>query len=233
MNNTREPQSAGGRTYAADILKTGIIISTIYALWRLWHWKIGFTYFTQLSNIFVAVIVLLQMITRSPRLCPLKFAATVSILVTFLVFLLVLAPMDPGGLPAAYGQDHCASLCLHLITPVLAIIDFFVSDRDYPWERKHVLYSLVPPLAYFAFILALGALGFCWKGMTAPYHFLNYGAPCGWFGYMPETAGIYTTGVGVFYVILAMILAILALGALLLLLMKLLQKTKNPGQPPA
>ena len=51
--------------------------------------------------------------------------------------------------------------------------------------------------------------------MTAPYPFLNYGAPAGWFGWMPETAGYTTLGIGVFYTILFMIPLVLLLGWLL------------------
>ena len=34
------------------ILKAAILAALIYAMIRMWHWKIGLTYFTELSNLF-------------------------------------------------------------------------------------------------------------------------------------------------------------------------------------
>ena len=193
--------------FRRNILKILILLSIGYAVIRMLHWPIGFTFFTQLSNLYVAVVVLLQLVSGK-RLRVLKYSAAVSIFVTFLIYLLVLAPMMPGGFLAAYRQDHYASLCLHIITPVLTIADFFLNDVGGCWERKHILSALLPPCAYLIFILVLGKLGVRWGAgnMTAPYLFLNYAAPAGWFGFMPETANYTTLGIGVFYCVLAMFL---------------------------
>ena len=201
------------------ILRAAILLSTLYAVLMMLHWPIGFTYFTLLSNLFAAAVVLLQLLrggTGALRLW--KYLASVSITLTFLVYLLLLAPRMPGGFLAAYRQDHCASLCLHLITPLLTLADFLLHDTDYPWRRRHVLLSLIPPFAWLLMILLLGQLGLRWGdgSMTAPYPFLNYAAPAGWFGYRPETAGFTTLGIGVFYAVLLMIPLVLLLGALLL-----------------
>ena len=62
------------------------------------HWPIGMTYFTQLSNLFVAAVLLMQLLRPSARVLPgLKFSATVSIFVTFLVYLTVLGPPGVSG----------------------------------------------------------------------------------------------------------------------------------------
>ncbi len=209
------------------LLKAGVLISTAYAMVCMWHWKIGLTYFTELSNLFAAGVVLAQLLAgrRKPSaglkmLSMLKYAATVSVIVTFLIFLFVLAPVMPGGILAAYRQDHYASLCLHVITPVLTTLDFLFHDGDHPWRLKQVFFCIVPPICYFIFILVLGASGVRWKGMSAPYPFLNYSAPAGWFGFMPETAGIFTLGIGVFYAMIVLLALLLLLGWLLLLIMK-------------
>ncbi len=183
-----------------------------YAMVRMWHWKIGFTYFTQLSNLFVGLAVLLQGVLPEKPGRAVKFAATVSILVTFLVYAAVLGPVMPGGLLAAYAQDHYASLCLHVLIPALTVWDFLLNDRDFPWSRKHALLAMAPPLGYLVLIAALGGMGFTWRGMAAPYLFLNYRAPAGWFGFMPETAGWDTLGIGVAYVMAALVLLFYGLG---------------------
>ena len=201
--------------------KALILLSTLHAMIRMWHWTIGFTYFTQLSNLFAALAVAAQLILlargrESAVVIGAKFAATVSIFVTFLVYLCVLGPMTPGGLIAAYRQDGWASLCLHLVTPLLTLADFLLNDARRSWSFRHALAAILPPIAYFLFVLALGALGVRWyMGMAAPYLFLNYAAPCGWFGILPETAGPATLGIGVFYVMLLLLAVFLAAGLLL------------------
>ncbi len=206
---------------AAALLRVLILLSTGYATVMMLHWPIGFTFFTQLSNLFVAAVVLAQLLTRDrvPALRLWKYAATVSITLTFLVYLLALAPMVPGGIVSAYAQDHCASFCLHLVTPLLTLADFLLHDRDFPWKKRHVLLSALPPFAWLLMILLLGRLGLRWGPggvMAAPYPFLNYAAPAGWFGFLPETAGYTTMGIGVFYAIGLLIPLVLLLGALLL-----------------
>ena len=184
----------------ASFLKYGVLISTAYAMVCMWHWKIGFTFFTQLSNIFAAGVVLAQLLTGSKKLIPVKFMAVVSVIVTALVFLTLVAPLMPDGIIGAYAQDHCASLCLHVITPLLTTADFLINERNYDWKRGHILLGIVPPVIYFVFILVLGAIGVRWFGnMTAPYPFLNYAAPAGWFGFRPDTIGPTSLGIGVGY----------------------------------
>ena len=206
--------------HKTPLLRLGILLSTGYATVMMLHWPIGFTFFTQLSNLFTALVVLCQLLDRkgSPALRLWKYAASVSIVLTFLIYLLVLGPIMPGGILAAYRQDHCASLCLHLITPLLTVADFLRNDADYPWRRRHIWLGLLPPMAWLGFILLLGRLGLRWgqARMAAPYPFLNYASPAGWFGWMPETAGYTTLGIGVFYVILLMIPLVLLIAGLLL-----------------
>ena len=187
--------------------KLVVLASTAYAMVCLAHWPLGFTFFTQQSNLYMAAVVLAQLLRRrNEGLALLKYTATVSILVTFLVYLTILAPLMPGGLAAAYAQDHWASLCLHLIAPAAGALDFFLNDAPgCAWKAKYAPLALIPPVLWLALILILGGLGIRWHGMTAPYPFLNYSAPAGWFGWAPSTASATTFGIGVFYAVLAMI----------------------------
>ena len=210
------------------IFKYLLIACVIYAVIMMAHWPIGFTFFTQLSNIFAAVVMTVQLIYESKRdadetvgyaryILILKFMASVSLFVTFIVFLLFLAPFVPGGIVAAYAQDHCASLCMHLLTPVLIGCDLFICDRNRDWESVPAWCSAVPFLVYFLFILTLGICGFRWRFangtvLSAPYAFLNYTSPAGWFGFKPETIGMTSAGIGVFYVVIVMTAVILLIG---------------------
>ena len=138
------------------IPKIVVLASTTYAVICLAHWPLGFTFFTQLSNLYMAAVALAQLLwPRRKGLAVLKYTASVSIFVTFLVYLTVLAPLMPGGIMAAYTQDHWASLCLHVITPAAGIIDFFLNDApEGAWHKRHVALALVPPVTD-ALILAL------------------------------------------------------------------------------
>ena len=189
------------------IPKIIVLASTAYAVVCLAHWPLGFTFFTQLSNLYMAAVALAQLKWPHGKvLAVLKYTAAVSIFVTFLVYLTVLAPLMPGGIIAAYAQDHWASLCLHVITPAASLIDFFLNDApEGTWHKRHVALALVPPVIWLTFILLLGAIGFRWHGMSAPYPFLNTLTPTGWFGWQPSGASATTMGIGVFYEILAMI----------------------------
>ena len=210
------------------IFKVLLIGCVAYAIIMMVHWPIGFTFFTQLSNIFAVVVAAIQLIYEKRRgsnekegyarcILILKYMAAVSLFVTFLVFLLFLAPVVPGGYIAAYAQDHCASLCMHLLSPILIYCDLFICDRKREWISVSPLYSALPLLVYFIFILVLGACGFRWRFangtvMSAPYSFLNYTSPAGWFGFKPETMGITSTGIGVFYVVIVMTALVLVIG---------------------
>lgn len=207
------------RSYLPRLL---LLASTVYAVVNLLHWPLGFTFFTQLSNLYLAAVVLLQLLRpRSAALSVLKFGAVVSIFITFFVYLTVLGPAMPGGLAAAYAQDHGASFCFHLLTPFLAFWDFFRNDARYPYRRRHALLSLIPPFLYFLLILTLGQLGLRWGmdgSMMAPYPFLDYGSPTGWFAFRPGSAGAWSTGIGVFYAVLALLLLFYAAALALLFL---------------
>lgn len=198
-----------------------ILMSTAYAFIRLIGWPLGLTYYTQFTNLFVANVVVLQLLApalswsgvRQDRLRILKYMATVSITITFVVYLFILAPIYEGGFVAAYAQDHWASLCLHAVTPILTLADFFLNDAPHiQWKKIYIWQSIVPPLAWFVYILILGAFGLRWEGMAAPYAFLNYDAPAGWFGIMPQTANQRTVGVGIAYMLFILIGMVLLAG---------------------
>ena len=72
-------------------------------------------------------------------------------------------------------------------------------------------------------------MGVSWHGMAAPYLFLNYWAPAGWFGFRPETAGWNSAGIGVAYVILILMLLFYGLGRGLIFLCRLLNRREPPA----
>ncbi len=130
-------------------------------------------YFTNWSNILAAVAAFcsLYCVFKGIRLpksaAVLKLASLTMLTVTFLVVVFVLGPtkgweilFDIGGL-----------LFLHLIVPILSVIDYlFNADMDPP-EKNDVLLSVVPMLIYaLGMVIILLIAG---NDDLAPYPFLR------------------------------------------------------------
>ena len=190
-----------------------------------------FTYFTVLSNIFIDIMLLIFLIKDVFYLFGknieyrrifhvLKLCATTSIALTFIMFNLALAPFFPGGISKAYFDKGAYSMFLHIITPILAVVDFMVFEKEYDVKYKDDFYTVIPPLIYLVFVIIIGQLGFRWGEMIAPYNFLNYGAGPHWFGFSFNEIGFETLGTGVFYNVLIIWAIIYLVGLLLIKIRK-------------
>lgn len=150
-----------------------------------------------------------------------KFMMTIAIAVTFTLYLCFLAPTNKLGFIGAYMSNGCSSLCVHAIAPLLAIIDFILFDYRFRSTRAHIYFATIPPLAYVAYAVMLSEfVGVRWgtHAMRAPYNFLNYGAPAGWFGFAPQTFNATTLGVGVAYLLIVFTLIFIGVGTMFLAL---------------
>ncbi|MBQ6404545.1 MAG: Pr6Pr family membrane protein [Bacilli bacterium] len=215
-------------------VKTLAIISSIYGIIKVYGGPLTFTYFTTLSNIFISLILLVflikdiisyksnKKIIYSDKLYIIKFLATISITLTFVVFLTILAPTMGGGIINAYLMNEAGSLFVHFITPILAIIDFLLFNNEYKIETKYTIYSIIPPLIYVLFITIASSLGLRWGNMAAPYNFLNFKAPTGWFGFDPSLRSWETLGIGVFYMIVLLSIIFIIIGRIFLWLKKVI-----------
>ena len=88
-------------------------------------------YYTNQSNVLMGIICLFFALWQifSKRSMPrwayvVKYAGTVAITITFLVFWLFLAPFMTADMPI-YTLN---SICLHLVAPLLAVTDFILFD---------------------------------------------------------------------------------------------------------
>ena len=211
------------------IIKIIAIISGLYGLFRTVYSLDSFTYFTVLSNILIIIVLFIFLLidikcylTKKKRkvnnkLYVVKFFSTISITLTFLVFLFLLAPNFNGGILSAYLWCSGGSLCLHFITPVLAICDFLAFDYNYKEGKYDAYYAIIPPFIYSIFIILLGQSGYRWGTMIAPYNFLNYYSQTGWFGFNPNLTA-ETTGIGVAYSMLMLSIIFTLIGKLFLYL---------------
>lgn len=159
--------------------------------------------------------------TKSNAWYVFKFMVTIAIAVTFTLYLCFLAPTNKLGFVGAYMNNGCSSLCVHAIAPLLAIADFVLFDYRFRSTRAHLYVATVPPLLYVAYAVMLSeCVGVRWgvHAMRAPYNFLNYGAPAGWFGFAPQTFNVTTLGVGVLYLLIVFTLIFIGVGRVFLAL---------------
>lgn len=210
---------------AGLIVKLISVTASVYGLIRTMDDLLSFTYFTNLSNIFLDFVLLLFIYfdiellrskgTRERRSNPayiVKYMATISITLTCLIYLTLLAPTNENGFVYAYLNNGAGSLCVHMVGPVLAILDFLLFDYGYVSSKKHALFATVPPLTYVGFVVILSGCGVRWGTKYAPYNFLNFGAPTGWFGFDLSLLGSETLGIGVFYMIVVLFILFSGIG---------------------
>jgi hypothetical protein len=134
-----------------------------------------------------------------------------------MVFCFVLAPTLGKY---AWGL---ANVLTHVVVPIAAIIDFFVTGRYGTIAKKDVWYVTLPPLVY-ALYAGIGYIA-GWEfleGINYPYFFLNWGSPAGAFGF---TSGL--PFMGVVWWILALLLFLVLVGYLYLLILDRLKRTKS------
>ena len=210
------------------IIKTIAILSSIYGIIKTYFGPLSFTYFTTLSNLFISIILLIFLfkdiyciltkkeIIFKNYLYIIKFLATISITLTFFVYLTILAPTLEGGIINSYLSNDAGSLCVHFITPILSIIDFLFFDYWYKSKNSHSIYAIIPPLLYVLFVVIASSLGLRWGEMYAPYNFLNYHAETGWFGLDLSLIGWETLGIGVFYMLIILSVLFIIIGRLFL-----------------
>ena len=204
------------------IYKAGIIVSSGYALFRMRHWLLGYTYFTQISNIFIVFVVACQILCtiahkrEAEWLHDLKYLAVLSLFVTLLVFFAASVYTDSSRIIAMYEKDDYSSLCMHFISPILSMLDFFRNDSRRPYSGSIVIKSFLPFAVYMVFIILLGKAGIRWGAdkRMAPYPFLNYRGAAGWLGNPISSGSFSLRGTGGAFVLLGAIAAIFIISLL-------------------
>ena len=179
-----------------------------------------FMYFTIQSNIAIALICAVGAVWLAcGRKIPnawytVKFVGTVAITLTGVVFCFVLAPTLHA---AAWNLQN---ILTHVIVPIFAVADLFVTGVCGEIPKRHVFYIVLPPLAYVIY----AGIGYLrgWNfgmGVNYPYFFLNWGSRAGAFGFSKELPFM-----GCVWWILALLGFLLAVGYLYLFILDKLKK---------
>lgn len=202
----------------------GVILSAYGGRNSFMGGRTVFMYFTIQSNIAIALICAIgayriwsgREIRNNWYL--IKFVGTISITLTGAVFCFVLAPTM--GVYAWNLQN----ILTHVVVPVAAVADFFVTGINGNIKNKEIGYIVLPPIAY---VIYAGIGYLCnWQfgaGVNYPYFFLNWGSPAGAFGFSNELPFM-----GCVWWILALSALLLLVSWGYLLLVRALQKKFRP-----
>ena len=214
------------RKIASLILKSIVVLSVVAGV--IIHVVADYRallFFTTQSNIWIGVAcvvgIALMLSKRQPSqwMYSAKLVFTVSITLTGVVYCTMLAPFLGAE---AYTFS---STLLHVVVPIVSVADFFVYDYPAAYRKWECLTVTVPPFYYLAFAGVGYALNwdFGYGGQNYPYFFLNWGSPAGAFGFSSESPYM-----GVFYYVLILLAFVVGIGALYVLLARLMRVKLSP-----
>jgi len=144
-----------------------------------------FSYFTILSNLFAAVVLIVGAIYLIQRREPteaediLRGSAVVAMAVVGIVFGLLLSHLE---------SDLIAwvNFVTHYLMPVVMVLDWLVQPPKAKLAPKHIWFWIIYPIVYLVYSLVRGA-AVHWY----PYWFLNpHESPGGWRGVMLHSGAI-------------------------------------------
>ena len=171
-----------------------------------------FLYYTILSNFFcllyylVACVSVVQIIRKdgihgeSTWAIHLKGAVIMAITVTLLIYWFILFG---AGFEMAEGTSPLANLIVHLIVPVLSILDWVVFDPKGRLNRLDPVKWLIIPLCYYAFTVVAAALGMTFYGGSHyPYFFIDADV-LGWGTVMLNVLGLAAAFLAIGYIVFA------------------------------
>ena len=238
IGNLKRRTKQSTRSTVSFMLKIALTISSLFGItlslinaqrdgYSIW-WR-RLLYFTGQSNIWIGTNTLVLLVLPllrlkkherwKKRLYIFKYVFTASITMTGIVFCFLLAPFAD----ASYHPWSLSGYLTHVISPILAPIDFFVDEYRVPLKVKHVFATELPPLVYFSTASVLGILHVDFgRGVFYPYFFLNYTSPAGIFGFSNEFPFI----IGSFYWMTLFALVMLGIGFLLAKLYNLKHHTR-------
>ncbi len=166
----------------------GIIICLFTAKYDGYsHWTKRLLYFTNQSNIWIFIIMFFSLFSfaKSDKINKYsmfiaRYIFTTSIILTGVIFCCFLGPFADES----YHAFSVSGVLLHVVVPLLAVVDFFTQKERFFINKKVALLTIIPPLIY----LILSSILFVFnvdfgRGDNFPYFFFNYFSPAGFFGF--------------------------------------------------
>ena len=142
-----------------------------------------FSYFTNLSNLFAALVLLLSVCSGNIRSRDVvRYVSTVNTTIVGLVFVVLLRNESLGGLLP------WVNFVLHFVMPVGIVLDWLCAPPASQLERKHVLFALLFPAGYLGYTISRGA-----STGWYPYPFLNPVSNGGYGGVAAYSVGLALT----------------------------------------
>lgn len=137
------------------IIKTGLIAADL-KLYTL-------IYFTNQSNLLVLIVYLVSIffkISRKNNFYNFFYGlALINILITFATYFLVLAPTMFQMYGAGLNFDSLGNMLLHLIVPMLMLMDFLVISDKNEFHYFYILLWICSLICYFVFLIIQAKLG--------------------------------------------------------------------------
>jgi hypothetical protein len=154
-----------------------------------------FSYFTNLSNLFAAFVLLITVFSGKMKSRDLfRYISTVNMTIVGIVFAVLLRDVDLGALLP------WVNYALHYVMPVAIVLDWLLSPPDSTLKSRSVLLAMTFPSAYLIYVILRGAV-IAWY----PYPFLNPAKVGGYGG-----VAMYACGIAAAFVLAAW--ALLAAG---------------------
>ena len=201
----------------------GVYLSATDSFFAFMSGSKVFMYFTIQSNIAIAIVcavgavLLLRNKPVANGWFVLKFVFTIAITLTGAVFCFMLAP--------TLGDKawNLRNLLTHVAVPIASVIDFFVTGVFGDIQKKHIPYTILPPLAYVIYATVAFIAGWEFSpGRNYPYFFLNWNSPAGAFGFCEELPFM-----GCVWWIILLTLLILAVGLIYVLILNRIKRESN------
>jgi hypothetical protein len=166
--------------------KSLLVVIGLYALsltLGIYHGEFNrsqLNYFTNLSNIWVVIYFLIDIIYISKRPSgavwqpAVKSAVTMAITVTFLVYHFMLT----GEGFDMSGTMRVAMVLTHYVVPVMTIVDWFAFDKKGHMKAYSPLTWTILPLLYFVYAMIASQIGdgIGYSGSRYPYPFMDVDA---------------------------------------------------------
>ena len=148
------------RRVLSIVLNLAVVLMEPVAIRMSWE-AVGnqtFTFYTENSNVFSAVICLLVVLAQlrglvTGRPLPrwvktLKFIAACCLTMTFLTVVLVLAPYYPEQGGVVFLLTESSMLYHHLLNPLCVFVSFVFLERDPKLPARFIPLALVPTVLY-------------------------------------------------------------------------------------